>query len=184
MTCAIYGCQCISCHLYCPLPIENNSYSVRAGRSNRSSSTTSCSRTCSYEQSGEHDDGRVGLRHALVVQALQQAASKPAVRFAAPLPIAELRVYAVHRRVQGQLCLEDSEVLFLHSLNLKIIRTKHQLRTVLPGRLADPGVFGGSLQQQDGHKRCWPKRSIASQCFGVNCPVLVCFILALHNKGQ
>lgn len=65
----------------------------------------------------------------VLCQALQQAAGKPAVRLAVPLPIAELRVCAVHLRVQGQLCREDCEVLFLHSLNLNIKSTKLELTT-------------------------------------------------------
>ena len=55
---------------------------------------------------------------------MQQAASRPAVRFAAILPIAELHVHAERLRVQEQLCSEDCEVLSLNSLHLKIKSTK------------------------------------------------------------
>ena len=49
-------CQLTGCvYLYKPLPIENKSYSVRAGRSNRSSKTTSCNCTCKKKNNLEQN---------------------------------------------------------------------------------------------------------------------------------
>ena len=60
---------------------------------------------------------------------MQQAASRPAVRFAATLPIAELRVHAERLRVQEQLCPEGCEMLVLNSLHLNIKSTKIETGT-------------------------------------------------------